>query len=622
MHDRQDLTTHRTGTAQRLLRTLRDSFILEAGRIRSAAKRTRSRPAAFLATAFAVQFTAIAVTVPIVGAVFDLALRRSGARNLTDRTLSSVLADPVALLLMALAVVIMGATLVVQIAALIAVSSQVRNRDTFSVGGMMHDVARALKSASHPQAPILLVYLLVVVPLTGLGAYSTVTQGIAIPPFVTREFLKAPLSTAAYCAIIALLLYVNARLAYTIPAMLIGRSTPLRAMAMSIRMTRRRTVATLLSVALPIGLGTLVSTVIAAGVSGVASILPGSGSVTTAVLVGCGSALGLAPLVLGMATGLNAIVDETWRVLAPAPHDAESTTQPRSTRRTKRNVLGVAASLIVASTLGTVSATTASAAGSHPIADPVILAHRGDVWGGVENTLSALDAAAAEHPDYVEVDVQESKDGIFVASHDTNLLMMTGRDTNVYDLTAAELGRTQVREHGHTAVIPTMSHYVTRARQLGVKLLIELKVHGHEQGDVARDFLRELDTLGDPEGAIYHSLDPNAVSELKRLRPQLQVGLTIAMSLGGVPDSPADFFVVEQASFTEDFLKDAHKQAKPVYVWTVNDDVRVRELLRLGVDGVVTDIIAKAVRDRDELANGSPPGLAVETALKAIRTFR
>lgn len=609
-----------TGTSRHLLRRLRASTAVEVTRIRNAARRTRSRPGAFLLTTLTVQLAAIAVSVPLVGWLFELALERSSARNLTDRTLSSVLADPVALLLIALAVVVMGATLIVQVAALVAVSSQVRNRTTLSPRLILRDIGRALRSVFHLHGPVLLLYLLIAVPVTGFGAYSAVTQGVAIPPFVTRELLKAPLSTAAYCGIIGALLYINLRLAYTIPMMLIGRRTPVAAMLASLRMTRTRTVPLLLSVVVPIGLGTLLSTAIVDGISWVASLAPGLGQTTSAVLIGCGSALGLAPLVLGWATALNALVDDTWTALdrppAPAPAPA------RTARRVRRNVVGVGVSLIVASVVAAVSGTAATAVPATPIADTVILAHRGDVWGGVENTLGALDAAAAEHPDYVEMDVQESKDGVFVAVHDTNLFMLTGRDVNVYDLTAAELEATQVTEHGHTDVIPTMADYVTRARELGVKLLIELKVHGHEHGDVTRAFLTQLDALGSPDDAIYHSLDPDAVAELKRLRPGLTVGLTIAMSIGGVPDTPADFFTVEQGSFSEKFLADAHAQHKPVYVWTVNDSARVRELLRLGVDGIVTDITAIAVADRDELTSDTSPGLAVSDALKLIGAFR
>lgn len=575
----------------------------------------------FLVTALAVQFAAIAGTLPVVGSLVDLALARSGTRNLTDRTVSSVLSDPLAAFLIVSAVVVMGATLVVQIAALIAVASQARNRAPLSLATILRDVGRALRSAWHPQAPLLLLYLLVVVPLTGLGAYSTVTQGIAIPPFVTRELLKTPLSAAAYCAAIAALFSVNARLVYTIPVMLIGRTTPLAAMGASFRMTRKRTVAAVLSVLIPVGLGALLSTAVTGALSWVASLLPGDHGTTSAALIGCGSALALAPLALGLATALNRIVDDTWTALDLRPQPAPVRAEPRTRRHVGRNAIGVGVSFVVASMVAAVSA-TASAAPARPIADAVIVAHRGDVWGGVENTLGALEAAAAVHPDYVEVDVQQSKDGVFIASHDTNLLMMSGRDVNVYDLTAAELARTQVTQHGHTDVIPTMAHYVTRARQLGVPLLIELKVHGHERGDVVRDFVRELDALGDADDANYHSLDPDAVAELKHLRPDLRVGLTIALSIGGVPDSPADFFLVEQASFTEQFLRDAHRQDKSVYVWTVNDDTRVRGLLRLGVDGIVTDITRKAVEDRDELARSSPPGLAVHDALRTVGAFR
>ena len=40
---------------------------------------------------------------------------------------------------------------------------------------------------------------------------------------------------------------------------------------------------------------------------------------------------------------------------------------------------------------------------------------------------------------------------------------------------------------------------------------------------------------------------------------------------------------------TRGFVQAAHRAGLPVHVWTVNDPAAMRELLELGVDGVMTD---------------------------------
>jgi glycerophosphoryl diester phosphodiesterase len=318
---------------------------------------------------------------------------------------------------------------------------------------------------------------------------------------------------------------------------------------------------------------------------------------------------------------MNALLAETREALMQPGAIGEMFTARPAIPRPRR----VAAATVTVGALFGLALITPSAALAAPVpaaAETAILAHRGDIWGGVENTLGALEAAARSHPDYVEVDVQETRDGVFVASHDTNLLVNAGVNRNIFEMDAAEVTTTVVREHGFTATIPTMAEYVTRARALGVPLLIELKVHGHEEPGYVERFLAELDALGATDDEIYHSLDPGTVAELKRDRPGLRVGLTIALSLGGAPDTAADFFVIEQASFTEDFLEQAHRLGKPVYVWTVDDDDRIRALLRTPVDGIVTDQPRRAIAFRSELATTVTQEDQAVDALRPLTAFQ
>ena len=67
---------------------------------------------------------------------------------------------------------------------------------------------------------------------------------------------------------------------------------------------------------------------------------------------------------------------------------------------------------------------------------PMIVAHRGDTsLGATENTIEAIAAATISGADMIEVDVQMSKDGVFVCHHDEKLV--DGR--RVFDLTLDEL---------------------------------------------------------------------------------------------------------------------------------------------------------------------------------------
>ena len=85
-----------------------------------------------------------------------------------------------------------------------------------------------------------------------------------------------------------------------------------------------------------------------------------------------------------------------------------------------------------------------------------VIAHRGFIQGGVENTLPALQAAAKAGADRVEFDVMETKDGKFVVMHDTNLKRLAGKNLNVKDLTQDELTKITVRSGNMEAKIPSL----------------------------------------------------------------------------------------------------------------------------------------------------------------------
>jgi glycerophosphoryl diester phosphodiesterase len=240
-----------------------------------------------------------------------------------------------------------------------------------------------------------------------------------------------------------------------------------------------------------------------------------------------------------------------------------------------------------------------------------IIAHRGFVGGGVENTLGALAAADAVSPDYVEIDAQETRDGKFILSHDVNLWIVSGRNVNTYDLSLAEAESLTVSVGGYSDSMVSLIDYVRRAEELGVKLLIELKLHGRESPVVVDRLLAELDSIGSTDKHIYHTLSSEVVRELKLKRPELQVGYTVGANVGTLEEEPGDFLVVEQSFFTEELAALARGKGKELWVWTVNDPEAIRSFLRVPVDGIVTDRpdVVRDERKSIKSERGSAPGL-------------
>ncbi len=72
-----------------------------------------------------------------------------------------------------------------------------------------------------------------------------------------------------------------------------------------------------------------------------------------------------------------------------------------------------------------------------------ISAHRGVSQYSPENTLTAINNAIFLKCDYVEIDVQETKDCKLVVFHDDNLERITGLNQSIWDTEFHELQKTR-----------------------------------------------------------------------------------------------------------------------------------------------------------------------------------
>lgn len=566
------------------------------------------------------------LVIPAIKYLFGLVLETSGLGNVTDRNYAVLLHSPASVLLLLAIAVLSLSAVSVQFVALIVMVNRQQSGQPPTARAICRETARCLgRMLSHP-SPLMLAYFFLALPLGGLGLSSVLIQGVDIPPFVTREYLKAPLSTAIYLTMIGAIIYANLRLILALPLMAIGPKRPLAALGASFKATRGKGIRYLLLIGIPLGACALLASVLVealVGISEAAALLLSeqSAALVATLSINTGHVLGF--LLIGAATvvAIQVVVALSREHLGLSVALEQRSPHHRSaqSRALKATAGAAITGLVLSASFYAAPAMGQTAAGAQ---DAKILAHRGYSAGGVENTLGALDAAAAHDADYVEADFQETSDGHFVASHDTNLLMVSGLNKNIYEMTLEEVREVTVREGGFSDRIPSMQEYLEHARALGLPVLVELKVTGHENKGYLKRFLAEADAAGEATQNIYHSLSPRAVKEIKRLRPELRVGLTVAMSVGGLPKVDCDFYTLEQASFTREFLDQAHALDREVYVWTVNDESTLRELLSIPVDGIVTDSVELAQRDRHLVATNPASDYRVGYSLAYLDLFR
>ena len=113
-----------------------------------------------------------------------------------------------------------------------------------------------------------------------------------------------------------------------------------------------------------------------------------------------------------------------------------------------------------------------------PLSPVQIYCHRGLSSEAPENSLEAIDLAISSLSDGVEIDVQETKDGVVIVCHDASLKRIAGKKINIADVTYEELKQYDIsyyfsKDHEFT-YIPTLEEVMSLVKGRA-HLLIELK---------------------------------------------------------------------------------------------------------------------------------------------------
>src|SRR5262249_29339577 len=250
----------------------------------------------------------------------------------------------------------------------------------------------------------------------------------------------------------------------------------------------------------------------------------------------------------------------------------------------------------------------------------LVIAHRGASASAPENTLAAFRRAGEEGANLVELDVQESSDGVVVVAHDRDLMKVARSPLRIWSSAAEQLRQIDIGSFFSPSFkderLPTLAEALAVCRGV-CRMDIELKDYGKSQRLEER-VVELVEAAGMQDDIVTMSLNRRMVENMKRLRPRWTAGLLVAKAGGDPSRLPFDFLAVEPRMATRTFSRAAGAGQKPVYVWTVNDPQRMIRMIGLGVDGLITDRPALA---REVLARYADMTQAERLLLYAMAAF-
>jgi len=280
---------------------------------------------------------------------------------------------------------------------------------------------------------------------------------------------------------------------------------------------------------------------------------------------------------------------------------------------------------LVAALTGILLASPASAKKPSKAAEdaPVLnIGHRGASGYAPEHTIPSYDLAKKLGADYIEQDLQLTKDGVLVALHDETL-DRTARPTAesapgdctglVREKTLAQIKTCDVgtwfnetypqyaKEEYVGLKIPTLEEVFQRYRK-SVNYYIETKSPESAPG-MEKELLRLMDKYGltkpaaDKWQVLIQSFSPASLQKIHALDPSLPLiqlfsSSETSASIQARLDATATYSVGIGPSKTdvdEALVEAAHARCLDIHPYTVNEAPEMEQLIALGVDGMFTN---------------------------------
>ncbi len=229
------------------------------------------------------------------------------------------------------------------------------------------------------------------------------------------------------------------------------------------------------------------------------------------------------------------------------------------------------------------------------------VAHRGAAGYAPENTIAGFDLAVDMKSDYIEIDVQRSKDGELVVIHDTTVDRTTDGTGKVGELTFEQLKSLDAGswkgEQFAGETIPTFEEVLERYHGK-VGILIELKAPELYPG-IEKEVAEALEkrNLDKPqnEKIIIQSFNFESMKKMDQLLPQVPIGVLTYHRADTTPEALQEFstyaewFNPSYGIVSEELVDEVHSLDMQIGSWTVRSQEAADFLFEMKVDAIITD---------------------------------
>lgn len=245
---------------------------------------------------------------------------------------------------------------------------------------------------------------------------------------------------------------------------------------------------------------------------------------------------------------------------------------------------------------------------------PLNIAHRGGRSLSPEHTIFAYKNALQAGADVLELDVHSTKDSEIIVIHDPTVDRTTDGKGRVNELMLSEIKRLDAGYRftikrgnkedypfrGKGLTIPTLKEVFSEFPNQRIN--IKIKQIEPQIEDALFWIIKEMNMA---ENVLVVSESHESIKRFRKLsKGAIATGASVAeirrfvifMRLKMLPlyIPDADAFQIPEYHgdyhlLTEGFIEKVHKKNIKIHVWTVNEKADMKRLIKMGVDGIITD---------------------------------
>ncbi|MGX5468587.1 glycerophosphoryl diester phosphodiesterase membrane domain-containing protein [Bacillus toyonensis] len=546
----------------------------------------------------AYKLLAAIVFVPLFGIIFNKLLYFGGYANATNDELLAFLKTPYGILAIVILSLLALFLIFTEFAVLIIISYFAHKRQKVKLRPILYKTVTYLPTLFTYCLPGFILYAVVLLPLLNMGYETALIPQIQIPNFITGELFKTTMGQVGYYTFFAVVAYLNLRWIFVLPIVVLEQKpfrTAARKSAALVKESFFKVLFFLVGFFISIGIVyILFFGIYLLCLWGVYEFTNPEGTFAllaeSTISVFLTSTLYLfssivTPFYIMAITRLYLQKVPVEDVLLEEGLDYSKTKADKCFFQ-KHRWKFISVYIVGIITAGMVVAFIVTFI-SNSYKEPIIMAHRGYISKGVENTKEAVQGAIDAKADYAEIDVLQTKDGELAVIHDLKLKRLANANVHVSDLTMDELRQLTLSQDGFSGQISTLDEIIKLAKGK-IKLNIEVKLHGGEK-DFVNKVLKAIKDNEFEKQCVIQTLHYPLIKEFKRANSDIKVGYILYASRANLKNVKADFYVAEEYMLNKKLVKEARKLNKPIYVWTVNDMESLKAYYKLNVDGIITD---------------------------------